>query len=101
MDKLTEKFYNEYKSKVDVGAVAHSVIYEMTTALLNKGLLAYWNQLQETEAGTAPPHYIKMLEARVEALILLITDLTVDCIELFLQEPDSIAYEPEDEDGIE
>ena len=100
MDKLTEKFYNEYKSKVDVG-VKHSVIYEMTTALLNKGLLAYWNQLQDTDPESVPPHHIKMLEARVEALILLITDLTVECVEMFLQEPDSIAYEPEDEDGIE
>jgi hypothetical protein len=100
MDKLTEKFYNEYKSKVDVGA-NHSVIYEMTTALLNKGLLAYWNQLQDTDPKSVPPHCIKMLEARIEALILLITDLTVECVEMFLQEPDSIAYEPEDEDGIE
>lgn len=101
MDKLTEKIYNEYKNKVDVGEMTHSVYYEMTTALLNKGLLAYWNQLQETDPSTVPPHSIKMLEARVEALIALITDLTVKCIELFLQEPDSIAYEPEDEDGIE
>jgi hypothetical protein len=101
MDKLTEKFYNEYKSKVDVGAIAHSVIYEMTTALLNKGLLAYWNQLQSSDPKTSPPHYIRQLEARVEALILLITDLTVECIQLFLQEPDSMNYEPEDEDDIE
>jgi hypothetical protein len=100
MDKLTEKFYNEYKSKVDVGA-NHSVIYEMTTALLNKGLLAYWNELQSIEPGSRPPHYTRQLEARVEALILLIADLTVECIELFLQEPDSMNYEPEDEDGIE
>jgi hypothetical protein len=101
MDKLTQKIYEDYKSKVTADGMTHSVHYEMATALLNKGLLAYWNQLQTTEPGTVPPHYLRQVEARVEALIALITDMTVTTIELFLQEPDSMAYEPEEPDGIE
>jgi hypothetical protein len=100
MDKLTKKFYEDYKSKVTDEAMTHSVHYEMATALLNKGLLAYWNQLHDG-MDKFPPPYRYQVEARVEALIALVTDLTVVSIELFLQEPDSIAYEPEDEDGIE
>lgn len=100
MNKLTEQMYNEYKHKFSVDGAVHSVQYEMTTALLNKALAEQWGLLKQA-TDQAPPPIVHYLQAKVEALIALITDLTVVCIEMFLQEPDSIAYEPEDEDGIE
>jgi hypothetical protein len=101
MDKLTQKIYNDYKSKVSLDGMTHSVQYEMTTALLNKALAQQWQMLQDGTTDKAPPHFARLCEAKVEALIAIITDLSVVCIELFLQEPDSINYEPEDEDYIE
>lgn len=101
MDKLTERIYTDYKNQINLEGMTHSVQYEMRTALLNKVLNDFWRVLQKAIADGQPERVIKLYRAKTDAMIAIITDLSVATIELFLQEPDSIAYEPEEPDGIE
>lgn len=101
MDKLTERIYTDYKNQINLEGMTHSVQYEMRTALLNKVLNDFWRVLQKAIADGQPERIIKLYQAKADAMIAIITDLSVVAIELFLQEPDSIAYEPEEPDGIE
>lgn len=101
MDKLTERIYTDYKNQINLEGMTHSVQYEMRTALLNKVLNDFWRVLQKAIADGQPERIIKLYQAKADAMIAIITDLSVVGIELFLQEPDSIAYEPEEPDGIE
>jgi hypothetical protein len=96
MDKLTQKIYDEYKSQIDLSGYFHSVHYEMTTALLNKELKQQWELLQQA-TDQAPPPIRKYLEAKVDALITIIAELTIIAMELFLQEPEYIEDEVEDD----
>jgi hypothetical protein len=86
MDKFTEKLYKEYKSHINLDGLEHSVQYEMTTALINKSLKTMWLMLQNAKETGKPDRLISLYESKTDALIALVADLTVTCIELFLQE---------------
>lgn len=87
MDKLTERIYTDYKNQINRDGMTHSVHYEMKTALLNKVLKSMWDSHQKAIQDGSPERILSILQAKVDAMIAIITDLTVDCVELFLQEP--------------
>ena len=101
MDKLTQEIYNEYKANLDITGMVHSVQFEMKTALLNKTLEQFRKHIEDGRERGVPPHLIEIQEARAEAMTQIIIDLTITTIEHFLQEPESMSYEPEEWDGIE
>jgi len=86
MDKLTEKIYTDYKNQISLDGMTHSVHYEMKTALLNKVLNDFWTVLQKAIADGQPQRIIKLYQAKADAMIAIITDLSVLAIEMFLQE---------------
>jgi len=86
MDKLTEKIYTDYKNQINLDGMTHSVHYEMRTALLNKVLNDFWTVLQKAIADGQPQRIIKLYQAKADAMIAIITDLSVLAIEMFLQE---------------
>jgi hypothetical protein len=46
-----------------------------------------WDSHQRAIQDGSPERILSILQAKVDAMIAIITDLTVDCVELFLQEP--------------
>lgn len=95
MDKLIQRIYTDYKSKLDLENRTHSVHYEMATALLNKRLKEVLANLEIAKQINHPVMKYG-LEAESQALITLITELTAITMELFLQEP-AVEYESEED----
>jgi hypothetical protein len=95
--------YDEYKSKIDFAELTHSVLFEMQTALINKKIAEIQDSINaiKEEGLFVPPQFIKIKEVKIEALTELVIEMTIMTIEKFLQEPESMSYEPEEPDGIE
>lgn len=89
MDKMTEKIYNDYKDKLDLSDLTHSVHFEIKTAALNKVLAEYYSMLESLKEQEAPKHFLTIQEAKVNAMFAIIADLTVMAIEMYLQEQEA------------
>jgi hypothetical protein len=94
LEKLTNKYYDDYKTQIDFDGLTHSVYCEMTTALLNKQLKRYW-EMVNGEAFCPPPHRISA-QAKIDAIIKLVTEISVIGATLMLNEP-IVEFDEEDE----
>jgi hypothetical protein len=84
MNKITKRYYDRYNEQIEWNKLTHSVLCEMTTALLFKK----FSEIPQhpSSKGYTPP---------AEALIALMTDITALGLTLMLNEPDTIRADAE------
>jgi hypothetical protein len=93
MDKITKRYYERYNEQIEWNTLTHSVLCEMTTALLFKE----FNEVNAlaTQAEQMPAPMRGGFQARAEALIALMVDITALGLTLMLNEPETIQADAE------
>lgn len=83
MDKITELYYKKYAEQINFDDLTHSVYCEMTTALLSKTMMPMWEALK---LDLLPPPHRRAMQAKVDALIALMAEISAKAIVLYRKE---------------
>jgi hypothetical protein len=93
MDKIIKRHYDRYSENIEWDKLTHSVLCEMTTALLFKEFNDATALATQAEQMPAPMR--GGFHARAEALIALMVDITALGLTLMLNEPETIQADAE------
>lgn len=81
---MTKELYERYNSEIQWGEITQSVECEMYCALFSKLLARTQDSLND--GRPKPPPYIARMNARIDALIAVIVELTAFGLTLMLRE---------------
>lgn len=83
MDKITQRYYDRYYEQIQWDTLTHSVYCEIQTALLNKAMMPQWEMLKSDQL---PPPHRRAIQAKVDALISLMAEISALAIVLLRAE---------------